>query len=44
MRVIKNIESTSIGKSRIKNDDGNYIGENFASVIDGVSSLEFKIV
>ena len=38
MRVIKNVESTSIGKTRIKNDDGIYIGENFAGVFDGVSS------
>lgn len=38
MRKIINIESTSIGKTRKKNDDGLYIGENFAAVIDGVSS------
>lgn len=44
MRVIKNIESTSIGKSRIKNDDGILIGENFAAVIDGVSSKSAIII
>lgn len=38
MRVIKNIESTSIGNTRIKNDDGIFIGENFAAVFDGVST------
>ena len=38
MRVIKNVESTSIGKNRTKNDDGIYIGANFAMVVDGVSS------
>ena len=44
MRVIRNIESTSIGKTRKKNDDGMYIGENFAAVIDGVSSKSFIYV
>ena len=38
MRVIRNIESTSVGKTRIKNDDGIYIGENYALVVDGVSN------
>ena len=37
MRIIHNIESTSIGKTRKKNDDDIYIGKNFATVIDGVS-------
>lgn len=37
-RKIKNVESTSIGKTTGHNDDGIYIGENFAAVIDGVSS------
>ena len=44
MRIIKNIESTSVGKTRIKNDDGIYIGTNFAAVIDGVSSKSSIIV
>lgn len=36
-RIIKNIESISIGKTTGHNDDSIYIGENFAAVIDGVS-------
>lgn len=36
-RKIKSIESTSIGKTSRKNDDGIYTGENFVAVIDGVS-------
>lgn len=38
MRKIIKMESTSIGKTRKKNDDGLYVGENFVAVIDGVSS------
>ena len=38
MRVIKNVESTSVGKTRTKNDDGIFIGKNFAAVFDGVST------
>lgn len=37
-RKIKNVESTSIGKTTGHNDDGIYIGENFAAVFDGVST------
>lgn len=37
-RVIRNIESTSVGKTTGHNDDDIYIGENFAAVIDGVSN------
>ena len=44
MRTIRNLESTSIGKTRVKNDDGIYIGENFAAVIDGVSSKSAIII
>ena len=44
MRVIKNIESTSIGNTNFKNDDEIYIGENYAAVIDGVSSKSAIIV
>ena len=44
MRRIVNIESTSIGKTRKKNDDGMYIGENFVAVVDGVSSKSYIMV
>ena len=44
MRVIKKVESTSIGRTRIKNDDGLYVGENFAAVIDGVSNKSSIII
>lgn len=44
MRVIKNVESTSVGKTRIKNDDGIYIGKNYAAVIDGVSSKSSIVI
>lgn len=37
-RIIRNVESTSIGKTTGHNDDDIYIGENFAAVIDGVSN------
>ena len=37
-RKIRLIESTSIGKKAGQNDDDIYVGENFAAVIDGVSS------
>lgn len=37
-RKIINVESTSIGKYYGKNDDGIFIGQNFAAVIDGVSN------
>ena len=36
-RRIINKESTSIGKTRDKNDDSIYIGKDYAAVIDGVS-------
>ena len=44
MQVIRKIESTSIGKTRIKNDDGLYVGDNFAAVIDGVSNKSSIVV
>ncbi len=44
MKVIKNIESTSIGKTKGKNDDGIYIGKNYALVTDGVSSKSGVVV
>lgn len=36
-RKIRNVESTSVGKTTGHNDDDIYIGENFAAVFDGVS-------
>ena len=44
MRVIKNIESVSIGKNIGRNDDEIYIGENFAAVVDGVSNKSLIIM
>lgn len=43
-RVIRNVESTSVGKTTGHNDDDIYIGENFAAVIDGVSNKSSVIV
>lgn len=37
-RKIRNVESTSVGKTTMHNDDGIYIGENFVAVFDGVST------
>ena len=37
-RKIIRVEATSIGKYTGKNDDGIFIGQNFAAVIDGVSN------
>ena len=44
MRKIINVESTSIGQTRKKNDDNWYIGENFVAVIDGVSSKSSIVI
>lgn len=44
MRIIKNIESTSVGKTRTKNDDGIFIGRNFAAVFDGVSTKSAVVI
>ena len=44
MKKIRYIESTTIGKTRIKNDDGMYIGKNYVAVIDGVSTKSFVMV
>ncbi len=43
-RVIRNVESTSVGKTTGHNDDDIYIGENFAAVIDGVSNKSSIVV
>ena len=44
MKVIKNIESTCVGKTKGRNDDGIYIGKNYALVTDGVSSKSGMVI